>query len=219
MRRDDIIRGEIARRGIRHLIHFTQVQNLPGIVSHGILPRRELIERGIRAQGSDAGRLDREDGAISVSVGTYYPKMFEAKRFRHPGTSWVLLALDPSILWRLECRFFDSSAASRDHAYRQGSFGGARAFLRMFEDRSPYDPSQKAYRAALGIPDSFPTRPDAEVQVLQAIAPECILAAAVDDPGIAHAVQAELDGIQGPERDVVITRFEPSCEAGILRWG
>ncbi|WP_281175634.1 hypothetical protein [Muricoccus aerilatus] len=40
MRRRNLIRDEVEWRGIGCLMHFTQAQNLPSIVEHGLLPRR-----------------------------------------------------------------------------------------------------------------------------------------------------------------------------------
>jgi hypothetical protein len=76
-----------------------------------------------------------------------------------------------------------------------------------------------SYRLETGIPDFLTTSPDAEVQVLEPIAPEAIFHAWVERSDLAEAVQAELNRLPGPERDVSVQEFQPRFSNGYAAWG
>lgn len=137
-RRDDIIAREIESRDIRCLLHFTQGSNLPSILQHGILSRTEMHARGIAYAPSDTTRLDEEDGAISVSFPAFNFEMWQGKRARNPQATWVFLLLDPSLLWRRECRFYDANPASSYIKKSWGrQFGSTSSFEQVFRDACP----------------------------------------------------------------------------------
>jgi hypothetical protein len=195
------------------------VENLPSIVEHGLLSRKDLIELEIDAWASDGTRLDETDGAISVSISSYYFKMISGKIARSGNAKWICLLLDPNILWALECHFYAISAASR---WAHTSYNGSTsAFLRMFEDRDPFQINAgDPWRERMRIPDNFTSLPEMEVQVLEPIPPEAIIGAWVDNEGLAHSAQAELNRLQGEERDVHVFPFQPRHIAmNMLTWG
>lgn len=200
------IREEATWRGIQCLLHFTQFENLPGIVTHGFLSRADLEERGLHAYGSSRDRLDRNDQVVSLSVSAAYQKMFIAKKRASRNPRWVFLLLDSSILWTHRCRFLFGNAGTREITRHRRYLGGPWGFSRMFagDDRSP------------GLSRHLPTNADAEVQVFDPIPPDRILGALVDVPDIAEAVQAELDRLTGAERDVCICRSWPIFHPGRL---
>jgi len=204
----DKIRMEALRRDIRHLLHFTQVYNLPGIVRRGLLSRDGIEASDVAAYGSGRGRADGRDGAVSLSVTSVYPKMFESKRRASGHPHWVVLLLDPSILWTHRCRFCWRSAASREILDRRSYLEGPWAFGRMFaDDEPPQSYNGSSYRGETGIPDCLPTYPDAEVQVLNAIDPGLIVEAWVDRRDHAEEIDGLLAGLPGGERDVCIAPF------------
>lgn len=214
------IRDEAVRRGIQYLVHFTQARNLRGIVTHGLLSRAELLARGLVAFASDSYRLDEKDEVISVSISAINWRMFKAKQKTLGRTTWIVLLLDPSILWTQNCRFNWRNAAKTEMKARSGFLGGPWGFAQMFSDDTPYLQFKGAsYRTETGIPDCLTTRPDAEVQVFGAIAPDAILHAWVDRPNIAEAVQAELNRLPGQERDVFVQEFVPRFSNGYSEWG
>ena len=126
--RADDIRRSVRNRGIECLLHFTQLQNLESIIEHGFLPRSMIQRRNdITAHVIDADRLDGEDEAISISVSAFKHAMFSAKRWRSNGLPWIVLALDPSLLWTHPCRFHASNAASSEaRAARAGGITSGR---------------------------------------------------------------------------------------------
>ena len=76
-------------REIGVLLHFTQAANLPGIVRHGLLPRRELKTSNVAAFASDQYRLDANDDAISISISRTHEAMFASKRKKCGHDNWV----------------------------------------------------------------------------------------------------------------------------------
>jgi hypothetical protein len=213
------IRHEAVRRDIQYLVHFTQVWNLPSIVTHGLLSRAELRARGLNALARDRFRLDERDEAISVSISAINHRMFRAKQKSGERTAWIVLLLDPSILWTHRCRFNWCNAAKTEMKAHRGFLGGPWGFDQMFSEAPHPQFEGTSYRVETGIPNYLTTRPDAEVQVFEAIAPQAILHAWVDRLDLAHDVQAELNRLSGQERDVCVGEFVPRFSNGYSEWG
>lgn len=126
------IRQEAVQRRIPYLVHFTQVRNLASIVTHGLLSREHLLAHGLGAFVSANHRLDDKDEAISVSISAINFEIFKAKQAAWRGSAWVVLFLDPSILWTHNCRFLSRNAARRTMKEHRGFLGGPGAFFRCF---------------------------------------------------------------------------------------
>lgn len=186
------------KREVHHLLHFTQFNNLQGIVKHGLLSRKTLAERGYMFYPSDPYRLDGCEEAVSVSISRVNERVFEAKRHRAGHTDWVVLVLPSHILWTHECRYSWRNAAKKEIRDRRGYRGGSWAFAEMFagsdEDRN-------------GLPPRYPTDIEAEVQVLQPIAPDCIIGAVVYRRGLFEPVRTILALLPGEKRQVEVDSF------------
>jgi hypothetical protein len=200
--RKNPIKDEVTRREIQYLMHFTQVQNLSDIVKYGILPRARLDELDVTYYTTCLSRLDQDNGAISVSISAinYAMLLVKDRDCGHP--KWVVLLLNPSILWTHSCRFYYENAGTNEMLYRRPYLGGSNAFSRMFMDECRTSRfTGTSYRAETGIPDYFTTYPDAEVQVLQPIHPDLIVGAWVwENENLAIKVQEQLDILSGQER-------------------
>lgn len=208
MSKSSDIRNAAWRRRIAHLLHFTQLRNLPTIVEHGIMPRSDLYQTDFMAMASAEGRLDGNDAAISVSITGANYRLFEGKRMRNATVPWVFLLLEPEILWKHECAFHRRNAAKKKERGETGYLGGPYAFELMFEDGSgPALFRGNSYRVETGIPDHLPTYSDAEVQVFGAIPPTLIKAAWVEKADFVEGVQALLDKLPGRKRAVVSGEF------------
>lgn len=215
----DRIREQVAVRGINALLHFTPLPNLRSIVELGLLSRDYIEAQGSFAFTSIDTRLDRNNSAVSLSVSAYNHWMLTSKIKASGRSDWVILSLHPSVLWTHECRFHCRNAATREMQGRRGFTGGPWAFTEMFNDSSPSRFTGSSYRIDTGIPDCLTTRSDAEVQVLDPIAPDCILGAWVDAPHYAKKVQSDLNRLPGYERDVLVDPFQPRFSNGYDYWG
>lgn len=194
----DKIRSIAEDRDVQFLLHFTQAANLAEIVKHGLLSRRELEGPEYLAFASDLSRLDENDMAVSVSISRLNEAMFASKRRKSGHRDWVVLVLSADILWTLDCVFCWCNAAKKEIKGHRGWRGGPWAFDKMFAGNDETRGS---------LPWCYPTDPEAEVQVMEPIAPEYILGAVVDRLEMADAVQTILEGLQGEHRPVAIEDF------------
>jgi len=158
------MQSRVQARGIQFLYHFTQESNLTSIAQHGLLPRQVLQSRNIPAAVNDPYRLDGTD-AICASIGHPNYKMWHPLKTESPATSWVVIAINPSVLWERQCAYCVTNAASAGVTQiplQQRTT--LAAFDAMFFEREG-----KATRAAMGLSDGFPTDPQAEVLILDGV--------------------------------------------------
>ena len=155
---------EILReKNIRNIIHFTRVENLPGILDRGLLPRAALDED--ECIFNDAYRYDGCENAVCASIEFPNYKMFYSLRSSDPNTEWVVLVLDASVLLDFQCAFCETNAGSEAmYSTPLSSRMGVNAFLQMFTDNC-----DGHRREDLGIPDYYPTNPQAEVLIFGGI--------------------------------------------------
>lgn len=170
------IQDIVSQRNIHYLLHFTRLENLQSIVQHGLLPRGACAERGIVPVVNDAYRLDYTDAVcLSISFPNY--KMFfgqrEELRKTDPSVQWAVVAVAPRVMWEKSCAFCRENAANANvtNIPLEQRMGDT-AFSMMFSDYNDKT------RQVLGIPDTVPTHPQAEVLVFEPIGPEYILGAA-----------------------------------------
>ncbi|MBF0256705.1 MAG: DUF4433 domain-containing protein [Gammaproteobacteria bacterium] len=144
----------VRARGIRHVLHFTPLDNLPGILGRGLIARSQLQDEAVLFP--DQYRLDGRLDWISTSLSFPNYGLFFRKRCDLPSVQWAVLLLDPSILWRLDCLFVPGNAASSHYRHQEDShFEGVDAFERLFEGECRWQ----------NLDDSQPTDPQAEVLV------------------------------------------------------
>ena len=161
-------------RGIKTVVHFTRVENLSSILRNGLLSRKtlEILEetRGQQFLFNDQDRIDGHKEAICLSVSFPNYKMFWQIRNRKQkaneanDSQWVVLLLDASVLWELECAFCQRNAAHQ--TVRKIPLEDRKkpeALKGMFEDF--YD----IKRQDLPISDDYTTNPQAEILVFYAI--------------------------------------------------
>jgi hypothetical protein len=137
-RRAEELEWQVTTRGIDYLVHYTRRENLRDIFRHGILSRDEVERRKevdpyFIAHTNDDQRLDRRRDAVCVSVTVTNRRQF-ARHLRAAdcAAGWVVIKIDPSIIWKYPCMFFHTNAAAvgRWHADPES----VEAFRRMFAD-------------------------------------------------------------------------------------
>lgn len=153
----DAVKG----KEIEHVWHFTRLSNLDGILSNGLINRQSILESGLPSEFNDDYRLDRHEDSICCSLGHPNYKMFYRLRQENPDSEWVVIVLKPSILWKKNCAFCVTNAASNEvTCIPVEQRKGVAAFHQLFNEAFG-----KPLRSELGISDSCPTDPQAEVLV------------------------------------------------------
>ncbi|CAM9220559.1 MULTISPECIES: DarT ssDNA thymidine ADP-ribosyltransferase family protein [Enterobacteriaceae] len=183
----------VEQRGIKRLIHFTQVENLASIMQHGIVPIANAQQQQIRPIVNDEYRWDGQRGASCLTITHPNHHMFYGLRVDNPRTDWVVLLIRPEVLWTLPCAFCSTNAAngtvsSIPLAQRQTPA----AFSAMFDD-TVNPPSRLNNR----LHDFDTTDVQAEVLVFATISPQFIFAAAFNK----QAAKAQYEGLL-PNRNV-----------------
>src|SRR3546814_14781445 len=90
------------------------------IVESGLLSRDHVQEQGGFAYTSIDARLDGNNSAISLSVSAYNHRMLTSKIRASGRSDWVILAIQPSVLWTHDCRLNCRNAATREMQGRRG---------------------------------------------------------------------------------------------------
>lgn len=199
------IKEIVERRGIKALLHFTQVENVDGIVTHGLLPRDQYESCNVSPLLTDEMRLDNCLGAVSLSIGFPNYKMFYRCRMEKANTRWAVIGLHSSILWEKDCAFcIENAAKNTVVSIPIADRKGALAFEKMFEEIA-----DKPNRKTMLLKDGFPTNPQAEVLVFDRIEPTYILGVGFKEQELADEYK-----IKYPKRDMrrMLGLFQPRID-------
>lgn len=172
----------VKEREIDIVWHFTKLENLHGILKYGLVPRErfenllisnpevtDIISRLVKF--NDEFRFDGCKNANCCSIGHPNYKMFYSLRRSDLNQEWVVIAINPKILWERDCAFCVENAASSNVTNLSiAQRKGRAAFNKMF-----HDIQGKPTREELGISSDFPTNPQAEILVFDTIKPGDIL--------------------------------------------
>lgn len=182
------IQDYTVERGIGALLHFTREDNLASILERGLLCR-DVLEREGQSRFNDQYRLDRTK-AICLSIQAPNYKMFYPLRQANLEENWVVIGVNPEVLWMLSCAFCSSNAASNAvTAIPLQERMGLPAFMAMYDDWGDNT------RDTLGLAPAYPTNPQAEVLVLERIAPQHILGVATNGALAQQRIQQIHPGI------------------------
>jgi hypothetical protein len=168
--RSEQIRAIVKKRGISTLIHFTRIDNFDSILHWGLLSRRELDKwpETRRPDYNDVQRHDKQLDAVCISISFPNYLMFH-KYSKRDKQNWIMLLLNPSLLWELDCAFCRRNAACKSVTQIPiEERKSVRAFQSMFDDL------EGTKRDLLQIPDHYTTDPQAEVLVFEPIKPQYI---------------------------------------------
>ncbi len=160
-----MIKTEVQKREIKHVLHFTKIENLPSIIQNGLLPRANLDSCNIAYHHNDEIRVDYCENASCLSISFPNYKMFYSYRMNDASQEWTVISLSPRLLWEKDCAFCYSNAASFDISSIQiADRKKPEAFLKMFDEFEEYPK-----RSELRIKNCCPTNPQAEVLVFEVI--------------------------------------------------
>lgn len=192
------IKEIVGTRGIRRIVHFTAIENIPSIVRHGLLSVQECRRRSIEVVTTDFHRFDERADTICISITNVNCEMLNRKIADHPDRRWVILHLSPEILWECRCRFLHTNAARREILPRALHYESAEAFEWMFHRKGAGD----TIFGKNTTPANVPPDPQAEVQVTNHIPTRFINGAEVRGREDAIRVDAAFRHLPGWERDV-----------------
>lgn len=181
-------------RGIEHCIHFTNVLNLPSILSYGLLSKSDLEYNWIDYNYNDDLRLDDLENSISVSITSPNYKMFYQLRCNNPSKRWAVLVLDAMEILNLDCAFCYTNAAnisvsSIPLTERKTYI----SFKSMFEEREG-----QATRAMMKLSSNEPTDPQAEILVFDSIPTSAIQFVLFNDYNIMEQYTPLLNDVNIP---------------------
>ena len=173
-------------RKIPFLVHFTRAENIPSIMTHGLLPISEAKKKGLNPAINDTERLDGRLNGTSLSVAFPNGSMFYRLRKENPDVDWVILALSPSILWSKDVLFCRHNAADvRVSRVASEVLRNPASFEGMFEAIDGHESRKDQALKAFG-----PTDVQGEVLVMEAIEPEFILGALFNTTAAKEASEA-----------------------------
>ena len=102
----------VTQREIKFIWHFTRYENLDSILTNGLLSRKELLQSNTPFIYNDEHRLDRCENSVSCSIEFPNYKMFYPCRQNNSSQKWILIGVQSTILWDLDCAFCMENAAS-----------------------------------------------------------------------------------------------------------
>lgn len=173
LQRKQEIKDFVKERQIIQLIHFTRYENLEGILNNGLYVRSKLETIPQRFYANDELRLDGHRDSISLSILFPNHRMFYKYRMSLNAKGWVLLAIDPSVLWQYDCAFCKYNAAdSRISGIPVNELKHVDKLKEMFAE----DINDIGVRKRKRLTVSDPTDVQAEVLVFNNIPKEKIIA-------------------------------------------
>ncbi|NMA48976.1 MAG: DUF4433 domain-containing protein [Tissierellia bacterium] len=162
------VREILNKRGIRHLVHFTRLENLSSILSNGLIPVSIQKNMGIESFKNDCDRLDNQLNCTSCSVEFPNYKLFYKFRCQYPSSSWVILLLSTDVLLSEDniAYYCQSNAASLLPKIRniRGLLTHI-SFEEMFRGVITTKDNRIINRNDLDISDSLTTDPQAEILI------------------------------------------------------
>lgn len=163
------IRRDVRKRGISRLMHFTHIENLPGILAQGLNPQ------AADAKVSDEDRFDGRQNVTFLSVSVpNVPMLFKKYVTGGSECDWVLLELDPALISELDCAFYPTNGASRGMSSHSVAFDNRRSyrdFQEIFTEEATGRYALVPADGAAALDAVLPRDVQAEVQVRGVVPP------------------------------------------------
>ena len=177
----------IKNQKINNVVHFTRLQNLEGILSCGLLTRKNILNSDIFSEFNDKYRFDQQKDSISCSIEFPNYKMFYKLQRENPDREWIVILLDPSLLWEKICAFSATNAANKSiTSIPIEQRKGADALQKLFDNLSEIPNRNK-----IGLPVNYPTDPQAEVLVFDNIEQQYITGIVTQSEKIAIELESK----------------------------
>jgi hypothetical protein len=177
------IRNYAQSRGITELVHFTRIENLASILQRGLIPRADLEhDHHIGAVFNDGLRLEKRRSYSCMSITHLNFQMFHKYSKLSPEAEWCIISFDVSVMWRHECLFCATNAATAGAIAVSESLGWSKDGLERLFDRTAntvHGPVERERLMPGGLPANRTSHPQAEVLVRGRIDTEFIRTIAV----------------------------------------
>ena len=181
-------------RDIKHCVHFTNVLNLPSILTYGLLSIADLEEARVNYYYNDNLRLDNLEHSISVSISSPNYKMFYQLRNDNPSDNWVVLILDSTKILYLDCAFCYTNAANINvSSIPLAERKTYNAFQTLFAEKQNH-----ATRQEMALSLDEPTDPQAEILVFNPIPVSAIKMAYFNNVQVMEQYSTLLDNADIP---------------------
>ena len=202
---DESLSKWLAKHQITELFHFSPMENLGGILNQGLVTILELKMSRTIFRANDHDRYD-ETGGICTSLGfPNYKLLYRAQLER--SLEPVILRINPKALFTIPWIAVPTNAATKEMRgflrQRARDLIGIEALTRMYVEEVAIPGNSPARRSSLGLPDSYPTDPQAEVIFLERIPPHLIMSLCVPDDDIALKVS---EIVQREKRSLIIEK-------------
>ncbi|EOV8964978.1 DarT ssDNA thymidine ADP-ribosyltransferase family protein [Cronobacter turicensis] len=163
------VQDVIQQRNITRLFHFTHSDNLPSILENGLMSRTVLDEERENYKYNDEFRVDGHLDAVCLSISYPNARMFYKYRQLNAG-GWVLLQINPSVLWVKECVFYPTNAASNNVRFNDLDLMRGPVALEALFAADVFGTQR-----VIGLPPEYTTDVQAEVLVFDRIEPSYIV--------------------------------------------
>ena len=180
----DKLTAALLYRRVKHLLHFTQETNIDSIIQNGLIPRNAINTLAAKPNINDDIRLDNREHMNCLSIGFPNYQMFYKYRMVSvtQGIEWGILLCSANVLLDKHCLFIPTNAASSStDKQNDNDYKGIKAFEALYADIEG-----KPTREELGLPNDWPTNPQAEVMVEGIIEPKYILGIAFNDDALTN---------------------------------
>lgn len=187
----------IEEQGITEVLHFTMGDNLVGILSHGGVISRTLLEeerakfKSLDSIGDsswpDRSRDKEWWGFINLSIETVNQYLLNRAKSNHPNQRWFVLSFDPHVLTHEDVYCTTTNNAYTPHVLRgKGPDGLKLPYSTSYKDRNG-----NVHRRQGALPQQIPTSQQAEVLYPNLLSLNYLRAIYVEDEeGFRHATQA-----------------------------
>lgn len=184
-------------QGITEILHFTMGDNLVGILGHGGILSRTLLEeerakfKSLEHVGDsswpDRSRDKEWWGFINLSIETVNQYLLNRAKSNHPNQRWFVLSFAPHVLTHEDVYFTTTNNAYTPHVLRGTGPDG----LKLPYSTSYKDRNGNVHRRQDALPQQIPTSQQAEVLYPNLLSLNYLRAIYVEDAdGFRHATQA-----------------------------
>lgn len=172
----------LSENKIKYLVHFTRIENLRSILTHGILDVQSLIANGIEYIGNDKRRYDGKTDCTCFSIEFPNDSLLNSFRRKAASNKWGVLVLDVKILVESDAKsyFCMHNAATGSIRNEINQLDTVESFRKMFSEIITYTRSgREQIRLRTNHKSYLPTSNQAEILITGKIDTSYINAIAV----------------------------------------